>query len=321
MFNFILSVLVFAGFFLFNGVATDLPVVGKLKPTSFSAQSLLPGDQILAMDGIETPDLEAFIRVANALPPAATTGYRVARKGAEATVTGPYPLPPLVDAVQPQSAAMAAGMAIGDMVLSIDGTPVSSFDEMREIIGASDGKPLKLQVWRAGEVLELTMVPRRMDIPRNEGGFETRWLIGLTGGLVFDPETRTPGPIETLKLGVGQSWNVATTSLSGLWHVVTGAISTCNLRGPIGIAESSGAAASLGAANFVWFIAMLSTAVGLLNLFPVPVLDGGHLVFHAWEAVSGKPPSDRALRILMTTGLACLAMLMLFALRNDIFCP
>ena len=103
--------------------------------------------------------------------------------------------------------------------------------------------------------------------------------------------------------------------------MITGAISSCNLRGPIGIAETSGAAASQGVGSFIWFIAVLSTAVGLLNLFPIPVLDGGHLVFHLWEALTGRPPSDRALRVLMGGGLALLLALMVFALSNDLFCP
>ena len=103
--------------------------------------------------------------------------------------------------------------------------------------------------------------------------------------------------------------------------MITGAISSCNLQGPIGIAETSGAMASQGIDDFIWFIAVLSTAVGLLNLFPIPVLDGGHLLFHAYEAVAGKPPSDKALRVFMTVGLTLLLSLMLFALTNDIFCP
>jgi len=164
-------------------------------------------------------------------------------------------------------------------------------------------------------------VPRRMDMPTPEGGFETRWLIGLSGGLLFVPETRTPGPFEAIGDGASQTWVIVKTSLSGLWHMITGAISSCNLQGPIGIAETSGAAASQGLASFIWFIAMLSTAVGLMNLFPVPILDGGHLVFHAYEAVSGRPPSDRALRVLMGSGLAMLLALMVFALTNDLFCP
>ena len=138
---------------------------------------------------------------------------------------------------------------------------------------------------------------------------------------MFEPESRIPGPIEVLQLGAEQTWNIAATSLSGLASMVTGAISSCNLRGPIGIAESSGAAASQGAASFILFIAMLSTAVGLINLFPIPVLDGGHLVFHAYEAIAGKPPSDGALRVLMGGGLALLLTLMVFALTNDFFCP
>ena len=103
--------------------------------------------------------------------------------------------------------------------------------------------------------------------------------------------------------------------------MITGAISTCNLSGPIGIAQVSGSMASQGTQSFVWFIAVLSTAVGLLNLFPIPALDGGHLVFYAYEAVTGRPPSDGALRVLMAAGLALVLSLMMFALWNDLFCP
>jgi regulator of sigma E protease len=103
--------------------------------------------------------------------------------------------------------------------------------------------------------------------------------------------------------------------------MIVGNISTCNLSGPVGIAQASGAMASQGAQSFIYFIAVLSTAVGLLNLFPVPALDGGHLTFYAYEAVTGKPPSDKALRVLMSIGLALVLSLMIFALGNDLFCP
>ncbi len=102
--------------------------------------------------------------------------------------------------------------------------------------------------------------------------------------------------------------------------MVTGAISTCNMSGPIGIAETSGAMASQGAQNFIFFIAVLSTAVGLLNLFPIPALDGGHLVFYAYEAMAGKPPSDAVLRVLMGVGVSVILGLMLFSVSNDLFC-
>jgi regulator of sigma E protease len=296
-------------------------VVGGVKPMPALADSLRPGDRITALNGTETPDLAAFIAAAEALPAAGSASYTLDRDGTALTVEGPYPFPPVVDGVQPKSAAMAAGMRVGDVVTAVDGTPIYSFEQLRTAIGGSDGKTVTLSVWRDGTTQDIALTPRRADLPLPDGGFETRWLIGLTGGLVFAPETRTPGPWEAVKLGVSQTWALVSTTLSGLWHMVTGAISTCNLQGPIGIAETSADAASQGGASFVWFIAMLSTAVGLMNLFPIPVLDGGHLVFHAWEAVTGHPPTERALRGLMAMGLSILLTLMLFALGNDLlFC-
>lgn len=320
-FNFVLSILIFAGFFLVQGIAVEQPVVGQLRTLPGPAQQLRPGDLIETVGGVRTPDTSAFLLAADSLEPVDRVSYGVRRGGEALTVEGPFPFPPIVDGVQPQSAADAAGMKAGDVIVSVDGTPISAFRQLREAAGASEGRALTLGVWRDGTVSDVTVTPRSADLPAAGGGFETRWLIGLTGGPAFVPDTRQPGPFEAVALGAEQTWTVVTTSLSGLWHMLTGAISSCNLRGPIGIAETSGAAASQGIATFIWFIAVLSTAVGMMNLFPVPVLDGGHLVFHAWEAVTGHPPSDRALRVLMSAGLALLLTLMIFALTNDIFCP
>lgn len=321
VFNFILSIVVFTGIYLANGVATETPTVGALRPLPTVEQALQPGDQIEALAGIETPDFTAFMTAADTLPATPTVEYRVRRGDQVITLTDAHPLPPMVDSVQPDSAAAEAGMQPGDIVLAVNGTPVATFPELRVIVGASDGASLTLLLSRDGSEVEVTMQPKRVDLPLAEGGFETRWLIGLTGGLYFEPETRRPGVFEGIGLGAQQTWSVGTTSLSGMWHMVTGAISSCNLRGPIGIAETSGAAASAGLTSFIWFIAVLSTAVGLMNLFPIPVLDGGHLVFYAFEAVTGKPPTARALKLLMTIGLTVILSLMIFALTNDIFCP
>lgn len=320
LFNFALSILVFAGIGMWNGVATQEARVGTVTPLPL-AQTLQPGDLVTALDGQPVADLAAFFKVADGLPPAPMVRYTLDRGGRVVETDGPFPFPPLADLVQPDSAAQDAGMRAGDVVLAVNGAPINAFSELRVKVGASDGAPVTLRIWRAGAEQDITLTPRRVDLPMPEGGFETRWLIGLTGGLAFAPETRRPGPLEALWLGVRQTGLIIETSLSGLWHMVTGAISSCNLRGPLGIAESSGNAAAQGTQTFIWFIAMLSTAVGMMNLFPVPVLDGGHLVFHAWEAVTGKPPSDTALRRLMTAGLALLLTLMVFALTNDLFCP
>ncbi|MDR0808112.1 MAG: RIP metalloprotease RseP [Gemmobacter sp.] len=325
VFNFLFSILVFSGFYWVNGVAAEAPVVGEMKTFPHEGAPLLPGDRVLTLDGVPVATLADFLRAAEALPPAATAHYGLERAGQQIELTGPFPYPPLVEAVQPMSAAAEAGIAGGDLIRAIDGAPGLSFGRMREIFAASGARGLSFTIARGAapepETVEIEVAPRRADLPLPEGGFETRWLVGLTGGLAFTPELRQPGGIESLRLGAAQLGHVVATSLSGLRHMVTGAISSCNLQGPLGIAETSGAAASQGAASFLWFLAVLSTAVGLMNLFPVPVLDGGHLLFHAWEAVTGKPPSERALRGLMTAGLAVLLTMMVFALGNDLFCP
>jgi regulator of sigma E protease len=236
-------------------------------------------------------------------------------------VTGAYILPPLVVSVTPQSAALSAGLEEGDVIVAIDGAPIFAFDQLKQAVEGGGGATLQLTIWRGGETLEVALTPKRVDEPQPDGGFATQWRIGIAGGYAFEPATETPGLASAVSSGVQQTWRIITGSISGLGHMITGAISTCNLSGPIGIAQTSGAMASQGADSFIWFIAVLSTAVGLLNLFPVPALDGGHLVFYAYEAAAGKPPSDKALRVLMTFGLALVLTLMVFALGNDLFCP
>jgi len=321
VFNFVLSIAVFAAVILYQGTASDPLTVDRIEPLPAEMQGLEPGDVILAIEGQEAPAIDGLREFIDALPQEPLLDYTVLRDGQEMSVSAPNPYPPVVSMVTPQSAALDAGLEQGDVILAVGGDPISTFDQLREKVEASDGAALDLDVWRDGEVQQIDLTPRRMDLPSEDGGFETRWLIGVSGGLFFTPETETPGIGEALSYGASQTLFIVQSSLSGLYHMAVGAISTCNLQGPIGIAETSGAAASQGWMSFVWFIAVLSTAVGLLNLFPIPVLDGGHLVFHAYEALTGRPPSDRALKILMGIGLALMATLMVFAVSNDILCP
>ena len=212
-------------------------------------------------------------------------------------------------------------MASGDVITAINGQDIYAFRDLKEAVEGGNGEPLKLDVWREGQMLDFVLVPRRVDEPLPEGGFQTQWRIGIAGGVAFDPARVTPGVGEAFSAAVTQTGRIIEGSISGLYHMITGAISSCNLSGPVGIAQTSGAMASQGADNFIWFIAVLSTAIGLLNLFPIPVLDGGHLMFHAYEAVSGRPPSDRVARALMSIGLTLVLGLMIFGLTNDLFCP
>lgn len=319
--NFILSVLVFAVVIAVEGRATDPLTVARLAalPEGYAA-GLEVGDEVLSVAGVEVSG--GSLADVGEVAPSPTVPYEVRRGGERETVQGPWPFLPLVGNVAPDSAARDAGLRPGDVVTAVDGAAVFAFEQVFDAVVASEGAPLALSLWREGEALEVTAAPRRTDLPGADGGFETRWLLGLTAAPLFEAETETPGLLDALGTAVRQVWAVIASSLSGLAHMVTGAISTCNLSGPVGIAEASGAMAAQGASSFLWFLAVLSTAVGLMNLFPIPVLDGGHLVFHAYEAVAGRPPGARALQVLMSVGLAAILSLTLFGIANDLFlCP
>jgi regulator of sigma E protease len=323
LFNFVMSIAVFSAIFMLRGVASDPLTVGEVRALPAGFYQLQPGDEILAIDGRTIASLQdgsVAATFADGVPEQPVLQYTIRRDGQQRVVDGPFLFPPHVLQVAPRSAAMDARLRPGDVITAVDGAPIFAFSQLKEVVEASGGRPLALAVWRDGQTLNLTPTPRRTDEPQSGGGFATQWRIGVVGGMAFDPATESAGPVEALAGGVVQTLNIVNGSLSGLWSMVTGAISTCNISGPIGIAETSGAMASQGAQSFIWFIAVLSTAVGLLNLFPIPALDGGHLVFYAYEAVAGKPPSDLALRVLMGAGVIMILSLMVFALGNDLFC-
>ncbi|MGC1505690.1 MAG: RIP metalloprotease RseP [Sulfitobacter sp.] len=322
VFNFAMSILIFFAVAFTSGVARDPLTVGEVRALPQGAAGLQAGDEIMAVEGgpipEADPDYSAFV---DALPKTPTLSYDVRRDGREISVEGPYLLPPLVLQVMPQSAAIAAGLEAGDVITGIDDAPVYAFAELKDAVERSDGAPLALNVWRDGETLAFTLTPKVVDEPQADGSFKRALRIGIAGGMAFEAATDTPSVGAALSAGVQNTWRIISGSLTGLREMIIGNISTCNLSGPVGIAQTSGAMASQGAQSFIYFIAVLSTAVGLLNLFPVPALDGGHLTFFAYEAVTGKPPSDKALRVLMTIGLAMVFSLMVFALGNDLFCP
>lgn len=323
IFNFILSIVVFAGMAMWQGMPTDEPQVGQLHPTPPGVQvGVQPGDMIVALDGKPVTDWQSLGRIAADLPTQPSYDWTVRRDGAQVTVPGPSPVPALITGVAPRSAAASAGLQAGDVILQVDGAPVARFDDLRQHVATAQGKPVLLRVWRQGEgEADYTLAPREQDLP-TETGYEKRWMIGVTGGgTYFDPATRTTGPVEAIGIGAARTWDIIASSVSGLWAMATGQIDTCNLGGAISIAESTGQAASAGGGNFIWWIAVLSAAIGFLNLLPVPVLDGGHLMFYAYEAVAGRRPSDRAVDILSALGMAAVLALMIFGLTNDLFCP
>lgn len=321
VFNFVLSTLIFAGFMLARGLPVETPTVGQLAPTPPGVEmALQPGDEILGIGTQKVAEWADVFRAAESQPAAPGHDWTVRRDGSEITVRGPDPMPARIGGVAPGGAAAAAGLRPGDVVLQVNDQPIARFDELRGHVEAAQGQPLTLQIWRDGATQDVTLSPKEQDLPRPEGGFEKRWLIGITADGYFGPATEAVGPISALGHGMVQVWQIIVSSLTGLWAMVSGQIGACNLGGAISIAESTGQAANAGAGNFIWWIAILSVAIGFLNLLPIPVLDGGHLTFYAWEAVTGRPPSDRALNLLTSVGLALVVGLMIFGLSNDLRC-
>ncbi|WP_299029962.1 RIP metalloprotease RseP [uncultured Sulfitobacter sp.] len=323
-FNFAMSIIIFGAIAMSLGSVRDPLTVEALKPMPNQVVGLEQGDVILSIAGREmpsntqSPEYRSYL---DDLPLEPVLEYTVLRDGTSLTVDGPYPQPALVGSVGPQTAALDAGLASGDVIVGIDGAPTFAFQQLKDAVESSEGRPLLLDVWRDGETLQFTLIPKSTDEPQPDGSFINVLRIGISSDSAITPATETPGLLEAAERGVAGTWRIIKGSLSGLWHMATGAISSCNMSGPVGIAQVSGAMASQGAMSFINFIAVLSTAVGLLNLFPIPALDGGHLTFYAYEAVRGKPPSDKALRILMSIGITMVLGLMLFALFNDLFCP
>ncbi|HEY8384201.1 MAG TPA: RIP metalloprotease RseP [Microvirga sp.] len=228
-------------------------------------------------------------------------------------------LEPRLEAVQAGSAAERAGFQPNDLILSINGTRIESFSEMQRWVNGSPGDELTFVVERAGQPVTLTAVPdlREQTTPF---GKQRIGLLGLQA-------TRDPNavrrvyfsPLGALKTGVGETWYVVDRTFNYLGKLVTGRESTDQLSGPIRIAQVSGQVANLGGVpGLIGLVAVLSVSIGLINLFPVPMLDGGHLLFYGIEAVRGRPLSDRAQEIGFRIGFALVAMLMLFATWNDL---
>ena len=224
-----------------------------------------------------------------------------------------------VDGIQPGSAAEAAGFVPGDLVLSIDGKEIQNFGDMQRIVGVSPGQTLKIVVDRKGSLVTLSATPLLREIKDHFGNVHRLGMLGISRSTTAtNVVTEHFGPLQALQMGVAETWFVVERTLGYVAGMVMGRESTDQLGGPIRIGQVAGQVATMGFAAFIHFTAVLSISIGLLNLFPIPLLDGGHLLFYAIEAIRGRPLSERAQELGFRVGLALVLMLMLFATWNDI---
>ncbi len=224
-----------------------------------------------------------------------------------------------VDSVQPGSAAADAGFKPGDPVVAINGHAVDSFAEMQRLVGANAGEPLAVTVDRDGAQLVLTATPLLKEVKDNFGNVQRVGILGISRSMApEDLKLHPVAPPQAVWLAVQETWSVIDRTLSYIGGVIAGREAANQLGGPIRIAQMSGQVASFGFVPLIQLAAVLSVSIGLLNLFPIPLLDGGHLLFYLIEGIRGRPLSERAQEVGFRIGLAIVLMLMIFATFNDI---
>lgn len=226
---------------------------------------------------------------------------------------------PRVDEVMPDSAAQAAGLQSGDFIRKVDGRETKSFAAVQEIVWQQAGVPLAVVVERAGSTIELTLTPRIQELPDGFGGTLKVGLLGVR----HNPTSDTPlyerySVPEAFVKGLERTWYIIATTGRYVSKLFTGAESIDQIGGPIAMAKGAGDTASSGGLAFISFVALLSVSIGLINLFPVPMLDGGHLVFYAVEALRGKPLGPNAQEWGYRIGFSFVVMLMLIGIWNDV---
>jgi regulator of sigma E protease len=226
---------------------------------------------------------------------------------------------PRVDALQQDSVAALAGFKVGDVVISIDGSAIESFADMQRVVSTNAGSELVFSVKRDGALVTLSATPALKEVKDVFGNSHRIGVLGIQyNARPDDPRTTPVGYLESLKIGVEQVWFIITSTFKFVGSLFVGVGNTGDVGGPLRIAQLSGQAASLGFQFVLQLCAALSVSIGLLNLFPVPLLDGGHLLFYVVEAIRGRPMSERAQEMGFRIGLGLVLMLMVFATYNDI---
>jgi len=224
-----------------------------------------------------------------------------------------------VDTVQPDSAAAAAGFQPGDLVTAINGAAIESFADMQRVVSESAGETLSITVERDGVQRVLKAAPALKDVKDTFGNVRHIGILGISRSMAAaDLKFEPVPPPRAVWMGVEETWFVVDRTLSYLAGVIVGREAADQLGGPIRIAQMSGQVATIGFVALIHLAAVLSVSIGLLNLFPIPLLDGGHLLFYSIEALRGRPLSERAQEVGFRIGLAIVLMLMIFATFNDI---
>jgi regulator of sigma E protease len=292
----------------------DIKMFGENVPGArlpVGGRTLSPGEEAEAFQGKRLSQRVAIVSggpAANFLFALLTLWILFATYGRPVT-------PAEVGRVEPNSAAAQSGMRPGDVILSINGRPISRFQEIQDAVRPNAGVPLTIVVKRGSRELTLHATPRRAESTDRFGRHHEFGLLGIAhSGFVYIKEKPIPAALQAVR----ETWDLSAGTLSAFWQMLTGRRGTQDLGGPLRIAQLSGQAAEGGIVSVLWLLAVLSINLGLINFFPVPVLDGGHLLYYAAEAIRGKPLGPRTQEYGFRIGLALVLSLMIFVTWNDL---
>jgi len=343
--NFLLAIVIYWGLFVY-GVQEAKPILAEPESATIAADSgLTSGETIVKIDGepvaswqevrwrllqlaverqpvqLETVDarqrLNSRTLDLTRFDLQGLDGDPLLRIGLQLWLYRPD-VPPVIDTVEPSNVAANAGLRKDDRVLAIDGRRIERWDELVRAVRASPGKPLRLRIARSSGETELTVTPASVQ----QDGI----AFGRIGaGPYVAPELKKDlvtlvryGLGTALRMALARTWETSVFSLKMLGKMIVGEISWKNLSGPVTIADYAGQSAQLGLGAYIVFLAMISISLGVLNLLPIPLLDGGHLLYYAVEILKGRPLSERTMELGQRLGLTVLLFLMAFAFYNDI---
>ena len=315
--NFIFSVIIFSLILLIQGVSVSDPVIGKLNKFYETNYDLKVNDKILEVEGkkvVSFSDIFSFINTSDEM----TSKFTIKRGALVKEIELPYIMQPIVEAIEPLSAASLAGLQIGDVFLTVEGKKLRNFSDLREKIIQSEGKMLKITIFRNGQIFKKSIQPVLSPIENKKGDYDSIYRIGVAGGPIFYPPKETPKVWNALLFGTEATVGVIIASFKGIKGIIRGQVDPKHLSGPIGIAHAISDSTKSGLLALLSLIAIISTGIGFVNLLPIPILDGGHILMLVYEYFSRRKPTESVIRFSMIFGLVLLLSLLMFTTFNDI---
>ena len=316
--NFLLSIIIFTSIILVNGIASDKPIIGNINNIPFQELKLKTGDLVLEINGKPINYFSDIFIKYNEINEDEDIVFLVKRNEEIIKFLVPNLFQPLIKSIEPLSPASKAGLLPGDFILKINGNNIFSFNELKKIVNASNGASIELDVYRNGTIFKSILSPEKRPIENQDGSFSETLRIGIIGGFALEPQKITPNPLNAIQFGFLATYRVISGSLRGLFEMINGSISAKHVSGPIGIAHAISDVSKNGFISFLSLVGLISTGIGIINLFPLPILDGGHLLLLLYEKVFSKKPSPNFMQFFTFVVIFLLLSLMIFATYNDL---